>query len=116
MVYGIQESENCQLTDIQTIQIIISFSWLNKITNLKSKTRMIAGVLKQDPNTQNINLFNPELCSKRYWRGPKSHEVGEEGDYACWAVQAVLLTPFTFTRRRLSPFTYGAYLFLNGRR
>ena len=80
---------------------------------------MTAGVLKQDPNTQNINLFNPELCSVRSWRGPRSQEVGEEGDYTCWAVQAGLLTPFTFTRRRLSPlraFTYGAYLFLNGRR
>ena len=26
--------------------------------------------------------FNAELSPKRYWRGPRSQEVGEEGDYS----------------------------------
>ena len=28
-----------------------------------------------------VGLFNTELSTKRYWWGPKSQEVGEEGDY-----------------------------------
>ena len=28
-----------------------------------------------------LNLFKAKLPSKRYWRGPRSQEVGEEGDY-----------------------------------
>ena len=28
-----------------------------------------------------LNLFNAELSPKRYWWGPRSQEVGEEGDY-----------------------------------
>ena len=28
-----------------------------------------------------LNLFNAELSPKRYWRGPRSQELGEEGDY-----------------------------------
>ena len=28
-----------------------------------------------------LNVFNAELSPKRYWRGPRSQEVGEEGDY-----------------------------------
>ena len=28
-----------------------------------------------------LNLFNAELSPKRFWRGPRSQEVGEEGDY-----------------------------------
>ena len=28
-----------------------------------------------------LDLFNAELSPKRYWRGPGSQEVGEEGDY-----------------------------------
>ena len=28
-----------------------------------------------------LNLSNPELSPKRFWRGPRSQEVGEEGDY-----------------------------------
>ena len=27
-----------------------------------------------------LNVFNAELSPKRYWRGPRSQEVGEEGD------------------------------------
>ena len=27
-----------------------------------------------------MNWFNAELSPKRYWRGPMSQEVGEEGD------------------------------------
>ena len=27
-----------------------------------------------------MNVFNAEFSSKRYWRGPMSQEVGEEGD------------------------------------
>ena len=27
-----------------------------------------------------VNWFHAELSRKRYWRGPKSQEVGEEGD------------------------------------
>ena len=27
-----------------------------------------------------FNLFNAELSPKRYWQGPRSHNVGEEGD------------------------------------
>ena len=27
-----------------------------------------------------LHLFNDELSPKRYWRGPRSQEVGEEGD------------------------------------
>ena len=40
---------------------------------------MIAGALKQDPNTQNINLFHPELSSKRYWRGTEIPGGGRRG-------------------------------------
>ena len=29
-----------------------------------------------------LNLFSGELSLKRYWWGPRSQEVGEEGDYA----------------------------------
>ena len=32
-------------------------------------------------NNNNNNLFNAELSPKRYWRGPRSQEVGEEGNY-----------------------------------
>ena len=28
-----------------------------------------------------LNSFNTELSPKRYWRGPRSREVGEEGDF-----------------------------------
>ena len=28
-----------------------------------------------------LNMFNAELSPKRYWWGPKSQEVGEEGGY-----------------------------------
>ena len=28
-----------------------------------------------------LDLFNAELSSERYWRGPRSQEAGEEGDY-----------------------------------
>ena len=28
-----------------------------------------------------LNLLNPESSPKRFWRGPRSQEVGEEGDY-----------------------------------
>ena len=28
-----------------------------------------------------FNLFNAELSPKRYWRGPRSQEVGGEEDY-----------------------------------
>ena len=28
-----------------------------------------------------LNLFNAELCPKRYWCGRRSQEVGEEGGY-----------------------------------
>ena len=28
-----------------------------------------------------LNLLNAELSSKRYWMGPTSQEVEEEGDY-----------------------------------
>ena len=28
-----------------------------------------------------LNCFNAELSPKRYWRGPRSREMGEEGDY-----------------------------------
>ena len=28
-----------------------------------------------------LHWFNAELSPKRYWRGPKSQEVGEEGGY-----------------------------------
>ena len=27
-------------------------------------------------------VFNAELSPKRYWRGPRSQEVGEEGDFS----------------------------------
>ena len=27
-----------------------------------------------------LDLFSAELSPKRYWRGPRSQEVGEEGD------------------------------------
>ena len=29
-----------------------------------------------------LKWFNAELSPTRYWRGPRSQEVGEEGDYA----------------------------------
>ena len=28
-----------------------------------------------------VKMFNAGLSLKRYWRGPRPHEVGEEGDY-----------------------------------
>ena len=28
-----------------------------------------------------VGLFNAKMSSKRYWWGPRSQEVGEEGDY-----------------------------------
>ena len=28
-----------------------------------------------------VNLFNAELSPTRYWWGPRSQQVGEEGDY-----------------------------------
>ena len=39
----------------------------------------LASVSKQIPGW--LNLFNAELSPKRYWREPRSQEVGEEGDY-----------------------------------
>ena len=29
-----------------------------------------------------LNMLNADLSPKRYWWGPRSHEVGEDGDYA----------------------------------
>ena len=63
---------------------------------------MTASVLKQDPNT------------KRF----KRTLVYLNTDTQYWAIQAGLLTPLTFARRRLSPlaaFTSGAYFRHNGR-
>ena len=31
--------------------------------------------------TTSLNMVSADLCPERYWRGPRSQEPGEEGDY-----------------------------------
>ena len=38
-------------------------------------------------------MFNAELSPKKYWRGPKSQEVGEEGDYTYRYTVTTTMTP-----------------------
>ena len=40
-----------------------------------------------------LNWFNAELSPERYFRGPRSHEVEEEGDYTQRYTVDTTLTP-----------------------
>ena len=40
-----------------------------------------------------LNLFNAELSLKRYWRAPRSQELGEEGDYTYRYTVTTSMTP-----------------------
>ena len=40
-----------------------------------------------------VTYFNAELSPKRYWPGPRSQEVGEEGDYTWHYTVTTRMTP-----------------------
>ena len=58
----------------QIIRLLCSLQNVLQMTPLAFQTHLQARLVW-------LNLFNAELVPKRYWRGSRSEDVGEEGDY-----------------------------------